>query len=56
MTPCNNVHMAILYLGCLKLANNTMHGCIFVTYNDICKHIMFTVQADHHGTSTRFNI
>ena len=32
-----------------------MFGCMFVTYTDICKHIMFTVQSDHHqyvSTST----
>ena len=39
-----------LYIS-MKLANNAMHDCIF----DICKTIMFTVRADHHGTSTRFN-
>ena len=39
----------------MKLANNTMLGCMFVTYTDICKHIMFPVQADHHGTSVRFH-
>ena len=32
-----------------------MQGCIFATYIDICKQIMFTVQADHHGTTTRFH-
>ena len=36
-------------------ANNAMLGCMFVTYTDICKDIMFTVQADHHGTSIRFH-
>ena len=44
----------ILYIS-MKLANNAMLGCMFVTYTDICKHIMFTVQADHHGTSVRFH-
>ena len=39
----------------MKLANNAMLGCMFVTYTDICKHIMFTVQADHHSTSGRFH-
>ena len=43
-----------LYIS-MQLANNTMLGCIFVTYTDICKHMMFTVQADLHGTSTRFH-
>ena len=43
-----------LYIS-MKLANNAMLGCMFVTYTDICKHIMFTVRADHHGTSTRFH-
>ena len=38
----------------MKLANNAMLGCMFVTYIDKCKHIMFTVQSDHHGTSIRF--
>ena len=37
----------------MKLANNAMHGCIFVTYTDICKHIMFTL---HHGTTTKFHL
>ena len=27
----------------MKLANNRMLDCMFVTYTDICKHIMFTV-------------
>ena len=31
-----------LYIS-MKLAKNAMLGCIFVTYTDICKHIMFTV-------------
>ena len=39
----------------MKLANNAMLGCMFVTYTDLCKHIMFTVQAGHHGTSVRFH-
>ena len=39
----------------MKVANNAMLGCMFVTCTDKCKHIMFTVQADHHGTSTRFH-
>ena len=39
----------------IKLANNATHGFIFVTYNDICKQIMFTVRPDHHSTSTRFH-
>ena len=38
----------------MLLANNAMHGCIFVTYIDICSHIMFPMKADHHGTSVRF--
>ena len=32
-----------LYIS-MKLANNTMVGCMFVTYTDICKHMMFTVE------------
>ena len=32
-----------------------MLGCMFVTCIDICKHIIFTVQSDHHGTSIRFH-
>ena len=43
-----------LYIS-VKLANNTMHGCAFVTYIYTFKHIMFTVQADHQGTSTTFH-
>ena len=43
-----------LYIS-MKLANNNLLGCMFVTYTDICKHMMFTVQADLHGTSTRFH-
>ena len=43
-----------LYIS-MKLANNAMLGCMFVTYTDICKHIMITVQSDHHGTSIRFH-
>ena len=39
----------------MKLANIAMLGCMFVTYTDICKHIMFTVQANHHGISVRFH-
>ena len=35
----------------MKVANNAIDGCIFVTYIDICKYIMFTVQADHHNIS-----
>ena len=35
--------------------NNAMLGFIFVTYTDICEPIMFTVQANHQGTSTRFH-
>ena len=38
----------------MKLDNYAMLGCMFVTYTDICKHSMFTVQSDHHGTSIRF--
>ena len=43
-----------LYIS-MKLANNAILGCMFVTYTNIFKHIMFTVQSDHHGTSIRFH-
>ena len=39
----------------MKLANNAMLGCMFVNDTNICKHIMFTVQASHHGTSIGFH-
>ena len=38
----------------MNLANKPMHNWIFVTYNNIMKDIMFTMQAYHHGPSTRF--
>ena len=41
-----------LYIS-MQLANIAILDCMFVTYND--KHIMLTVQADHHSTSVRFH-
>ena len=37
LTWCRSLYIT------MKLANIAMLGCMFVTYTDICKHIMFTV-------------
>ena len=48
LTWCHSLYIS------MKLVNNAMLGCMCVTYTDICKHIMFTVPANHHGTCTSF--
>ena len=51
VTKQQQIWCCSLYIN-IKLANNAIFGCM---YTDICKHIMFTVRADHHGTSIIFH-